>query len=200
MSILKISMMALLLSGFSSYSMAQDEIPKGVIVSKSEAKQAVTVRNSDTGKRHTYFFNQKTKVMSDGKPLSFDQIKPGQAVALYFTRTDLGRELTFIRIPDLDQRVELEPIESEQDYFVSGVVTGVRPVKRTITIHGPRLTQRMTLHVPDSVRLTRGNDRIKLKSIKQGDMLELRYNETDQGFVIVSGEMTRKETLKIPQQ
>ena len=186
------SLVVIFLLSFSMFSIAEMEMPKGVVVSKNEAKQAITVRNLDTGKRHTYFLNERTNVRSQDIPLSFAQIQPGQAVGLYFTSTDIGRELNFLRIPKLDQRIELEAIDSEKDYFVSGVVLGIRPVKRTITIQGPRLTQRMTLHLPDSVVFSRDGTSVKLTAVKKGDVVELRYNESAQGFVIVSGELTKK--------
>ena len=187
----KWSLVLLILVGGVAPAFAAEAIANGVIVSTSVDKQAVTIRNADTGKRHTYFFNEKTKVTSNGEPLSFEQIAPGQAVVMDFTRTNLGREVNFIRIPELDQLLELEPIDTEQEFYASGVVVGVRASKRTVTIHGPRLSQRLTLHVPTSVTITKDTAPIKLGSIKIGDTIELRYHESAEGFVIVAAELSK---------
>lgn len=155
-------------------------------------KRAITINNQEIGKRHTYFFNPSTRVSSQGNPLEFDDLKPGHAVLLDFIRTDSGRALNFIRIPELDNLVDIEPIEVSEDLFISGVATGVRATKRTITIRGSRLTQSLTLHVPESVDITNKSKVVKLSSIKVGDAVEFRHHETQEGFVILCGEVTRK--------
>lgn len=170
---------------------AQEKIPRGVIVSKNIEKHAITVRNVSTNKRHTYFLNEKSHISSNGEPVAFEDLAPGQALAMDFFKSDLGREVNFIRIPDLDERLELQPIDSAADYFISGVVTGVRVAKRTVTIHGPKLSQRMTLHIPESVQITENTKPIKLNTLKKGDAVELRYRESAAGYELISGEVTR---------
>lgn len=175
---------------------AQEELPRGVIVSKNEFKQAVTIRNQETGKRHTYFLNEKTRISSGETPFKFEDIQPGQAVVLNFLRTDFGREIEFMRIPDVDEIVELDPIDSNLDFFISGVVTGVRPLKRTITIRGPQTSARLTLHVPESVVIMQDATPVKLRTIKAGDQIEFKYHETAQGYLILSGNFVRPAMQK----
>ena len=179
-----------------SWAAAQDTIPKGVIVSKNDAKQTVTIRNQATGNRHTYFLSEKTRITSTGNKVEFNDIQPGQAVSLNFLRTDIGRELHLMRIPELDEVVEQNFADSEETLYVSGVVTGVRPVKRTITVHGPKLTQRLTLHVPKTVGIQYSGKPVKLKSISKGDEIEFQYLDTPQGYLITSGALSKKSPKK----
>lgn len=194
--IIALTLTALILSNLSAAS--TDQMPRGVIVSKSEKKQAITVKNIDTGKRHTYFLNERTHVSSKGQEVAFDQLMTGQMILLDFVRTDLGREANFIRVPELDTIIDLEPIDASEDLFISGIVTGVRPVKRTVTIHGPRLTQRLTLHIPDSVVLTKDDEPLKLGRVKKGYSVEFRYQETRDGFIVVSGQVTAAAKSGLP--
>lgn len=175
---------------------AQNTIPKGVVVAKNSVKKTVTIRNQATGNRHTYFLNEKTRIMSNDESVDFNDIQPGQAVALDFLRTDLGRELNLLRIPELDELVEQNFSDSGETLYISGVVTGVRPVKRTITIHGPKLTLRRTLHVPDTVVIQYNKAPIKLGKIHKGDEVEFQYLDTRQGYLITAGQLTKKVDKK----
>jgi hypothetical protein len=130
--------------------------------------------------------------MSNEETVDFSEIKSGQAVSLDFARTPLGRELNLLRIPELDELTDIDYLDSGDILYISGVVTGVRPVKRTVTIRGPKLTQRLTLHVPDSVVVLHKDVPLKLRKVKEGDEVEFEYQDTSEGYIIIKGEITKR--------
>jgi len=170
-----------------------DGFPIGLIYSVDYKKQIITVTNLDTGKRHTYFLNEKSKISSMGQKITLEDVKPGHAVAMDFKRTDIGREVEFLRVPDLDSTQPLPEISEEAEYFISGVVTGVRPKLRYVTVRGPKVTLRMSIYVPDNAPIYMGDQKVKLSKVSRGDVLEVRYRESEFGFVLVSGDLMKKD-------
>ena len=166
---------------------AQENTIEGVVVSKSRVKNTITVKSDVSGKRHTYFLGDTTRLMSQGKPMRFIDIKRGQKVSLAFRQTDSGRELQTFRVPNPEDILEIIPVEIDEVLTISGVVTGVRPIKRTISIRSEDYSERLTLHVPEGTKITRNGEAVSLRKLAKGDNAAFKYHITEEGYVIVSG-------------
>ena len=184
-SILIASMLGLV--GFSLTATAQEKTIEGVVVSKNESKNTITVRGDVSGKRHTYFVEDETTMMSQGKPIKLSNIRRGQKVSLAFRQTDEGRELVLFRVPNPDEILELIPVEMEGELTITGNITGVRPIRRTISIRSEDRTERLTLHVPKDTKIIRNGKPVAIAKLLKGDQATFRYHITEEGFIIISG-------------
>lgn len=179
-----VAIMAICVVAFTIPAVAQEDSIQGIVVFKSVAKNSITIRGEKSTRRHTYFLDENSKIMSQGNPISLADIEPGQAVTLNFRRTDSGRMVLMLRVPDPTTDYDIIPVEIEEDYFIAGEITGLRPTKRTVTIRGENSSERLTLHVPEGVRITKRGQSVPLRALAKGDMVEFHYHETDQGFVV----------------
>ena len=175
------------LIGFSLTAIAQERTIDGVVVSKNASKNTITVKGDVSGQRHTYFIEDSTKLMSQGKTISFSEIKRGQKVSLAFRQTDQGRELLTFRVPNLDDLIAVIPIEIDEEFTISGTITGVRPIRRTISIRGEDRTEQITLHVPEGTKITRNGKPVRIGKLLKDDKATFRYNITEDGYILVSG-------------
>ncbi len=69
---------------------------------------------------------------------------------------------------------------------VSGVVTHINIDKRTLTIRNERTGKRRTYFLASDTRVSSNGQPMSLASVKKGNMVSLRYRETDQGREITS--------------
>lgn len=187
---------AILLISFGVRADLSDELPMGIVYSVNAEKQIVTIINSDTGKRHTYFLNERSKISSKEKVLTLDDIQAGHAVALDFKRTEIGREIDLMRVPELDKLAEIQEIDTESKYFISGTVTGLRPDRRYVILRGPRIMLRMSLEVPKDTKIMFDGRTVDFSKIKIGDVLEAEYRETAQGYQLVNAEIVRNNNQR----
>ena len=166
--------------------MAQ-ELIEGVVVAKNVEKNTITIQGNNSNKRHVYFIEPNTRISSKGEGLSLADIKRGNQVALSFKQTNSGRELNSLRVPNPDDIVELIPVELDVEYSISGTVSGVRPIRRTITVKPKRSTELLTLHVPEGTMITRDGAQVPIRGVQKGDVAEFRYHVTENGYVLISG-------------
>jgi hypothetical protein len=177
--------------------MVADSSKKGVVVSKNETYQTITVRADDTGRRETFFVNDGTKLKSDKEgDIKFDDLKRGQSVNLVFSDGDTGREVQDLTIAYLLERLDIVPVQTEEVYQLNGVVKGTRPQMRTVTILPENAKRRITLNIPEGVNISRNGKDVGIRSLKIGDEATFKYRETDYGYVLVgSGD---SETAPVP--
>lgn len=167
--------------------LAQDKTIDGVVVSKNKTNNTIVVQGDVSGKRHSYFIENSTKLMSQGKPIGFADIKRGQKVSLSFRQTDAGRELNVFRVPNLEDIIDIIPVEIDEELTISGTVTGVRPIRRTITIRGEDSNEKLTLRIPLGTKITRNGEAVAITKLIKGDRATFRYNITEEGYMIISG-------------
>ncbi len=166
---------------------AQAETATGVVTNVNTEKQSLTIRNSETGQRRTYFLDEGTRISSEGKPINLNRLRRGNEVTLHYRATDRGRVIEAIRVPEPTEVVDVIPVEVTEIQTVSGRVTGVRPTQRTITIRDDATRKRRTLKIPEAASIVRDGEPLALRNIEPGDNIVARYRVTDRGLILVTG-------------
>ncbi len=150
-----------------------DDLALGMIYSVDYKKNIITVTNIDTGHRHTYFINEQSKISSQGDAISIQELQRGQAVAMDFKRTDSGRVIDFLRVPNLDNLEDIPITQETEKIYASGAITGIRSKLRYIVIRGPRIHLRRSLYVPTNADISMNGKPIKFSQLRVDDLLEV---------------------------
>ena len=153
----------------------------------------ITVRNS-VGKRNNYFLAADTEFREGDRTLTLDNIKRGQEVTLNLRQMDTGPEIVLFDVLNAEELVDVIPVELSEVIDVSGTVTGVRPVKGTLTVRDSATRDRRTFMVNDQTSIKKKDgETLNLRKINRGDQVTLRGRQTEQGFVLVSAVVPLRE-------
>jgi hypothetical protein len=166
---------------------AESESVSGVVTNVNANAQTITIRNTNTGQRRTYFLNRSTRVSSNGNAVTLSSIRKGNEVTVRYRSTDTGRVIETLGLPNPSKVVEVTPTQSTDVMTVTGRVTGVQPSKRTLTIRDDETRTRRTLKVPETTKITRDGEVLVLRDIERGDNISARYQVTDSGLILVTG-------------
>jgi hypothetical protein len=182
-----VSTIALFLLVSSATHAADAQSVTGVVTNVNPSKQTLTVRNDANAERRTYFLSDDAQIMSRGQPIPLSRVRKGNTVTLTYRTTDRGREVVSLRAPNPAEIVEIIPVAVTEERSITGIVTGVRPSVRTITIREDSTRTRLTLKVPEETRIQREGRDIRLRMIEKGDQIMARYRVTDEGLILVTG-------------
>ena len=166
---------------------AEAESVSGVVTNVNTDTQTITIRDENSGQRRTYFVRSTTRVTSNGEAISLAGIRRGNAVTVNYRSTDSGRVIETVRVPEPNEIMEVIPTQATDVMSVSGLVTGVQPSKRTLTIREDDTRTRRTLKVPETANITRDGSSLTLRDIQRGDQISARYRVTDSGLILVTG-------------
>lgn len=187
MRLIYVSIFALLLFFSTATHAADAQSVTGVVTNVNPSKQTLTVRNDANAERRTYFLTGGAQILSKGQPIPLSRVRKGNTVTLTYRTTDRGREVVSLRSPEPDKVNAIQPVANTEIRSISGIVTGVRPSLRTITIREDATRTLQTLKVPEDVRISREDRDIRLRQIEKGDQIMARYRVTDEGLILVTG-------------
>ena len=165
---------------------ATENTVEGVVTNVNPTAQTITIRDEKSRGRRTYFISDDTRITAADQSINLRDIKRGNTVALRYRATDAGREIVSMDIPEGDEIVEILGVEFDGERLLEGTITGLRNSKRTVTIRERETRKRQTINVPESARIVREGQEIRLDQLQKGDEIGVRYRVTDRGLILVT--------------
>ena len=150
----------------------------------------MTVRDKSAKEVIRYSVPLGTTVALAGQSGRLGFLRQGDTVNVNYVNTDEGRKAMVVRVPQPTSAMDMRIKEGESS-TVTGTIQAINSGKRTITVLGDQSGQRFTYAVPEGTRLTFGGEDARLRDLRRGDNITLRFNS--------KGEQRQLARARVPQ-
>ena len=162
----------------------------GEVVAVRLLTRTMTVRDKSVNEVIRYSVPLGTTVTLAGQSGRLGYLRQGDTVNINYASTDEGREALAVRVPQPTSAMDMRIKEGEMS-TVTGKIEAVNSSNRTITVLGDQSGQRFTYAVPEGTRLTFGGENARMRDLKRGDNITLRFKS--------NGEERQVARVRVPQ-